>query len=460
MFLASKLVYAIKFYPIPPQFQKEIQDSIFQYTNFPNKVITIGQKEMWKTKMNGGCKLVNIQVKSETSKAKWLMEIATKVEFKINLETFSALVGPQKGNNSGRDLIFMNKSYISRILKTDSPFYKEAFKSLAIFNRRKGVRNVKDWDEENIFYNPLILSKTGKTIKETEYFRNNKIYKLGQLLEEKAKESRNLPYDRAQVALANNITLEMGMLEIAEIKEDMVFLGNTESVKMRLITQKQLYEDAILQKSGDHISQAKWVGKLVNTVILWEEVWGSVHNYLSSNKTRTAIWEQLHLNLYTQYSYNKWHKQENVCCLCNNIPESIFHIILHCDFVNTLWTHIQPTLLKLYPKPIDDQEKALGIVQIKKSNPGILLRNWLTYKIREQILTYERKSFHSPQKVSVRSFEVQFNQAIAQEVKNWMFRLNNEGNLSKFDELLAYKGILCKKISDGEYRLNKAFQQP
>ena len=92
------------------------------------------------------------------------------------------------------------------------------------------------------------------------------------------------------------------MLEIAEIKEDMVFLGNTESVKMRLITQKQLYEDAILQKSGDHISQAKWVGKLVNTVILWEEVWGSVHNYLSSNKTRTAIWKQLHLNVYTQYS--------------------------------------------------------------------------------------------------------------------------------------------------------------
>ena len=50
MFLASKLVYAIKFYPIPIKFRKEIQDSIFQYTNFPNKVITIGQKEMWKIK--------------------------------------------------------------------------------------------------------------------------------------------------------------------------------------------------------------------------------------------------------------------------------------------------------------------------------------------------------------------------------------------------------------------------
>ena len=30
MFLASKLVYAIKFYPIPDKFQKEIQNSIFE----------------------------------------------------------------------------------------------------------------------------------------------------------------------------------------------------------------------------------------------------------------------------------------------------------------------------------------------------------------------------------------------------------------------------------------------
>ena len=101
MFLASKLVYAIKFYPIPDKFRKEIQDAIFQYVNFPLKVITIGQRELWKTKPNGGCKLVNIQVKSETSKAKWLMEIATNPDLKIHLETFSNLVGVQKGANEG-----------------------------------------------------------------------------------------------------------------------------------------------------------------------------------------------------------------------------------------------------------------------------------------------------------------------------------------------------------------------
>ena len=274
-------------------------------------------------------------------------------------------------------------------------------------------------------------------------------------MQEKSKEARNLPYDRTQVALLNNITLEIGMFDSTEFKEDMVFLGNTENVKMRVITQKDLYEDAILMKSRDHLYQTKWATKL-NTLILWEEVWTSVHNFLLSNKTRTAIWEQLHLNFYTQYSYNKWHKNENNCILCKKIPENIYHIILHCDFANTIWTNMEPTLKKLHNKPIDDEEKALGIVQIKNVT-GIMLRNWVTYKMREQILTYERQCFKFPEKVSTQSFEVSFNQSLAQEVKHWMIRLSNEGNLKKFDEVVAHKGILCKKIGEGEYIFQKVF---
>ena len=37
----------------------------FSNVNFPHKCIIIGQKEMWKIKINGGCKMVNIQVKSK-----------------------------------------------------------------------------------------------------------------------------------------------------------------------------------------------------------------------------------------------------------------------------------------------------------------------------------------------------------------------------------------------------------
>ena len=31
------------------------------------------------------------------------------------------------------------------------------------------------WDNENVFHNPLIKTKAGKTLKETEYFRQNAI---------------------------------------------------------------------------------------------------------------------------------------------------------------------------------------------------------------------------------------------------------------------------------------------
>ena len=450
MFLASKLVYAIKFYPIPPKFQKDIQDSIFDFINFPNKVITISQKEMWKIKINGGCKLVNVQIKSETSKAKWLMEIATKPQFKVNLDIFSTLIGLQKGHNQGRDIIFLDKSFMSYNLKIDNPFYIEALKAVAVFNRTKGIMDIKDWDKENIFYNPLITDKSGNTLKETAYFRKKGIFKLGQLLEEKAKKSRNIPFDKKLTLTAETIHLDTDI-----DKHDMVYLGNGTDVKMSAITQKDLYEDAILKMSRFHVHETKWIEKL-NTIFLTEEVWGSVHNFLSSNQTKTVIWEQIHLNFYTQYSYNKWHGSSRICPLCNVLPDSIYHIILHCDFVNNIWQSIKPTLLKLHGKSITDEEKALGIIHIKKCS-GMLARNWLTYKMREQVLEFERQAYHSPKRASISLFKTTFNRSVAYDLKKLMLRFTNEGKLAHFEKIFVYQGILCTKTQNGDYQAKNVF---
>ena len=65
--------------------------------------------------------------------AKWMMEMATKREFGVNLKIFSDLMGTHKGNNSGRDLVFMDRSYITRVMKINSPFYKEGLKSTSNF---------------------------------------------------------------------------------------------------------------------------------------------------------------------------------------------------------------------------------------------------------------------------------------------------------------------------------------
>ena len=384
------------------------------------------------------------------------MEIATNPEFKIHLETFSTLVGVQKGGNAGKDLIFMNRSFITRVMKIEDPFYKEALQSLSMFRRHKGIARPEDWDKENIFHNPLVLSRSGKTIRETVYFQNHNISKLGQLFDEKAKEARKVPYDKKLVNLANNITLDIMNLDYNVIKEDTVFLGNTNTVKMACITQKDLYEDAILYKSREHSYKVKWAGELA-TLILWDQVWETVHNFPMTNKTKTAIWEQLHLNFYTQYSYNKWNDVKEQCPLCQKEPKSIFHIILHCEYVNDIWAELQPTLLKLSPKTLDDTEKSLGIVQIKKP-PCIIVRNWLGYKLREHVLLFERRAYHQSRIPSVEIFKATYNQSIAKDVKDLMYTLSNEGNLRKFEEIIAIGGVLCEKQGTGEYILKKVFQ--
>ena len=41
--------------------------------------------------------------------------------------------------------------------------------------------------------------------------------------------------------------------------------------------------------------------------------------------------------------------------------------------------------------------------------------------------------------------KTKFNLMIAGEVKHLMYRLKNEGKLDKFEEVLAFKGIICEK---------------
>ena len=151
IFIASKLVYAIKFYKIPKEVESKFRSDIFDYINYLKKVKTIAQKEMWRPKDQGGIKLVNIQIKSEISKVKWLMEIASDPICKIHLHIFENLLGVQKGNISGRDIIFLEKSYIQKHLKTNSEFYKEALSAISVLNTNKAVRNVDQWHTEHLF---------------------------------------------------------------------------------------------------------------------------------------------------------------------------------------------------------------------------------------------------------------------------------------------------------------------
>ena len=450
IFLASKLIYATKFYPIPTNIQQKLQEAFFEYINFPQKVITIAQKEMWNLKSQGGIKFINIQIKSETSKAKWLIDIATNPELKLNLDIFTRLVGNQKGNISGRDLIFLQKSYIQHQLKTDSVFYKEALSSMVNFETRKGIEKIQYWDREHLFYNPLFTRENGKVLTLTKYCDKNKVYTLEQLLEEKAKEGRQISFDKVLTNMLTKILLNTSVR-----KEDILITRKGEEIKFVQMTQKQLYEEAILSMSRDHHSQVKWILKL-DTSIAWEEVWKTVHNFLSTNKTKNTIWQQIHLNFYTQYSYNKWHKKQELCPLCQKKLENIYHIILHCDFTNKLWEDIEPILRELHTAPISEEEKAFGIV-LKNPTTGIILRNWLTYLLREGIMQEEREAYHTKNMPNLDKTKKRFNQTEGFEIQIKAFRYKNENNLEFFDKIITHAEVLCKKTEDGTYQVRQVF---
>ena len=449
MFLASKLIYAIKFYTIPTKIREELQQSIFNFINFPHKVTTIAQKEMWKTKSLGGIKLTNIQIKSETCKAKWLIELASNPQMKMNLDIFAEIIGNQKGNICGKDILFLQRSYFQKLLKTESKFYKEALISLGNFERRKGIQNVEYWDREHVFYNPLFTRENGKVLSATKYFVERNIYKLEQFLEEKARDVRKLSFDRVVTNLYNKIILNTSVR-----KEDIFVTNEGKEIKFTEVTQKQLYEQALLVTYRDHHSQVKW-GEKLNTSIPWEEVWGAVHNFLSTNRTKNTIWQQVHLNFYTQFSYNKWHNGNDLCPLCQNLPESIYHIILHCEFTKKRWDEIEPTLLELHPVPVSEEEKAFGVVQKKLTN-GILLRNWVTYLLRECITQAEKEAYHA-KRIDLQKFKLQFNQKIVSEIRIKALQYKAENKIKYFEKIITHAGVLCKIGHDGEYQIRHVF---
>ena len=83
---------------------------------------------MEKLRVDGGLKLINISLKSITSKVHWLIRLVTDVTLKVHLYLLNSLTGIQKGNLRGQDLIFAESSYITRTLDTTNSFYKEALR--------------------------------------------------------------------------------------------------------------------------------------------------------------------------------------------------------------------------------------------------------------------------------------------------------------------------------------------
>ena len=271
---------------------------------------------------------------------------------------------------------------------------------------------------------------------------------MGQILEEKAKEGRKQPHDKSCAQLYGKLMLDPNVR-----KEDVFITHKGEYITLSRVTLKDIYEESLIQIGGDHHSQSKWVWKL-NTVINWNKVWEAVHNNISTNQTKSIIWQQIHLNFYTQFSYNKWHVTQNNCPLCQQRPQTIFHILLDCQFSRNLWDDAQPVLQRIHPTTVMDEEKAFGLYDGKLTK-GMILRNWLTYILRDLIAQEERSAYHSglPSIVKVKR---NVNQLIKQQMNQKIIRYRTENSLKIFEDIFLHQGVLCEKRNE-EYYIKEVY---
>ena len=140
IFHASRLWYAAKFYSIPPLMVKQLSTAFFDYVNFPHTNATVNQLEMKKLREDGGIKLVDIDIKSETSKITWLMELVTNSHLHIHTTIMTELLGRHKGGLQGIELFFTTHYYAKKlILKSD--FYTKAIQAITKLQIKKKIED-------------------------------------------------------------------------------------------------------------------------------------------------------------------------------------------------------------------------------------------------------------------------------------------------------------------------------
>ena len=409
--------------------------------------------EMQKSRKNGGIKLIKTKVKSETPKIEWLINIITDPNLQINLSVFRKLVGTQKGNIEGEEVMFADHSFMKNTLKINDEFYLEALRAISKLEIRKHVQNL---EKEPIFYNPMFKTiedenEGGKTIK--PFRGNNRLSKIKtyeDLLE--AEKVEKLPL---KAAITQKIRSIQNIKDSAPTNR---IRGVEEEVEFQHITQKFIYGELIHQQSRDHIYQTKWITdrdeiRLVN----WDKTWESIHQQFFSEKIKSTVWEQIHLNFYTTHNYNKWHNTLQPCPLCNKIPEDIYHIILDCNFTNKMWRRLEKTLMQIIPTQVTNYEKAFGLQpRVKKEEHLITLRNWLTFTLRHLIMAEEKSAYHHRKNTEKREGNLifKYKRMITEEIATGELYYKFSGREEYFEKILTAKRVIACKNEEGNYELN------
>ena len=189
-----------------------------------------------------------------------------------------------------------------------------------------------------------------------------------------------------------------------------------------------------------HHHQEKWVTKM-ERALDWDLIWDSVHNPLTLVNTRSIVWEQIHLNFYTTYNYNKWHNQAAICPFCSTVPTNIFHIIMDCPLVLRLWLDLEPVLQAIFPTPVTFYELAFGI---PGNTPAHRLRNYLTFILREVITNFESTAYYNKRGFdNITPLKAFYNAKLSTYIGHWYYYYTNINRLDLFDKYITFTDVVA-----------------
>ena len=301
----------------------------------------------------------------------------------------------------------------------------------------------KDYKQEKIFYNKTFRNTKNAILKPNITCQRHNILTYGQILDECEKQQNKQPHNR-HIA---NVYPKIVYKDLNNRSEHTIF--HTESQKYIAFQQtshKMIYEELLILEYKEHHSKAKWEERFPNSTINWNEVWESVHNPLSHEDTKTTIWEQIHLNDYTTYSYNKWHNAQQCCPFCQQVPSTKFHITIECPTLTPIWIELETHLVNIHPVQLTDTEKVFGLTG---NTPNIILRNWMTYIFRQCIVEQENVAFHNQKgQLNAQEIKFEYNQKIKSELWSKYNILSNLGREHYFQHIFGVNDYLIVKVND------------
>ena len=119
-----------------------------------------------------------------------------------------------------------------------------------------------------------------------------------------------------------------------------------ETREISTIEEKDVYISLIKQ----NVSEIKWGEYFSTELLVFKDIWLALLNNIVTEKTRSCIWEQIHLNFFTTYWFNKISDDEKVFSLCKIKPNSMRHLMLDCALVKKLWHDVKEKIRHYVPE--------------------------------------------------------------------------------------------------------------